>query len=228
MKHIAITQVELNGAEINSVNARDLHKNFEVKTKFPDWVKRQLELFVEGKDFLKFEKPSENNTIDYIVTLETAKHIAMMQKNKKGMETRQYFIDIEEQARNKQLESLNSHIKKTQEIFHAQEEIRQNQLILHKTQEITGETITDHHRRLSNLEQNSRLEAWQEKNLLDAKNSKVYELAEKHDFPSNKLHRLVWSRFKKHFHIPRYNELKTGRYEDGLMYLNNLTIDMVV
>lgn len=91
-----------------------------------------------------------------------------------------------------------------------------------------GEVVTEHDRRITNLEQNRRMESWMEKNLQDAKNRKVYELANGNDKLASKLHRNVWREFKKRFNLPRYNELTAGRYEDGLMYLNNLTIDMVV
>ena len=214
MKHIAITQVELNGAEINSVNARDLHKNFGIKTRFADWVKRQLELFIEGEDFLKIEKPTENNTIDYILTIETAKHIAMMQKTDKGMELRKYFIDIENQHNKNLINSLSGQLKNVQALF--------------QTQEVMGEVVTDHDRRISNLEKNRRMESWMEKNLQDAKNRKVYELANGDDKLASKLHRLVWKGFKNKFNLPRYSELTAGRYEDGLMWLNNISLADVV
>lgn len=119
-----------------------------------------------------------------------------------------------EEPKDKALILMQEHMEKTHALF--------------VTQEVMGEVITEHAQRLSNLELNSRMEAWMEKNLMDAKNRKVYKLAEKHNIDPGKLHRNVWREFKKHFHIPRYNELKIGRYEDGLLYLNNLTIDMVV
>ena len=91
-----------------------------------------------------------------------------------------------------------------------------------------GEVITEHESRIKNLELNRRLESWQEKNLQDAKNRKVYELGADDKELIKKLHMKVWSVFKKRFNLPRYNELTAGRYEDGLMYLNNLTMAEVV
>ena len=42
------------------------------------------------------------------------------------------------------------------------------------------------------------------------------------------LHRKVWSLFKKRFHLPRYNELPSIKFDDGLDFIRNLTIaDMV-
>lgn len=95
---IQIVKTPINGTEVNSVNARDLHRSLEINTRFADWIKRQLDIFVENEDFLKIEKPYENNTIDYILTIETAKHISMLQRNEAGMKIRKYFIEIEKQS----------------------------------------------------------------------------------------------------------------------------------
>lgn len=90
------------------------------------------------------------------------------------------------------------------------------------------EGYVDNANRITNLEKNTRLENWQEKALQDAKNKKVYELAGDDKEMANKLHRKVWQLFKKRFHLPRYNELKSGQYENGLMYIDSLTLsDMV-
>ena len=220
MKHIQIIKQEVDGFEVNSISAKDLHKYLEVKKDFSDWVKTQLELdkrtqssFKEGTDYLK-NPLKVGKQIDYILTLETAKHIAMMSKVKKGREVRQYFIDIEKKYNKELIKSLSDQQHKT--------------LALFNTQEVMGEVITDHDKRLNNLEKNVRMESWQERNLMDAKNTKVYELAGDDKAMANKLHRKVWQLFKKRFHLPRYNELKFGQYEDGLMYIESLTLaDMV-
>ena len=40
--------------EVNSVSARDLHRELEVKTDFSDWVKNRIAKyeFIEGVDFI--------------------------------------------------------------------------------------------------------------------------------------------------------------------------------
>jgi len=82
--------------------------------------------------------------------------------------------------------------------------------------------------RLKKLEATKRLESWQERALQDAKNKKVYEIAKDDKELASKLHRKVWSLFKKEFHLPRYNELPAVKYEDGVRYIENLTLaDMV-
>ena len=79
-------------------------------------------------------------------------------------------------------------------------------------------------KRLTVLEQTKKLEYWQERALQDAKNSKVYNIAHDDKKLATVLHIKIWSLFKKQFHLPRYNELPAIKYQDGLSYLQNLTL----
>lgn len=89
------------------VNARDLHKALEVKTQFNKWIERMIEYgFVDGTDFWSFLSKTPNGgrpSIEYNLTISTAKEIAMLQRNEKGKQVRNYFIQVEE--RYKQLAS---------------------------------------------------------------------------------------------------------------------------
>ena len=99
---IKITKNELNGTEINSVNAREIHEYLKVKTKFADWIKRAIEKydFIENQDYAILKNGNGNNAyIDYIVTLDMAKELAMLENNPKGKETRKYFIEFEKQGK---------------------------------------------------------------------------------------------------------------------------------
>lgn len=81
-----------------TVSARDLHEGLEIKTAFKDWFPRMAEYgFLEGKDFSS--KMSESTggrpSKDYNITVDMAKQICMIQRSKKGMQYRQYFLDLE-------------------------------------------------------------------------------------------------------------------------------------
>ena len=100
---ITITKNEIGNAELNSVNARDIHNYLQVNSKFADWIKRAISKydFKENIDyvcFLKNEKAG-NNAIsrEYIVTMDMAKELAMLENNPKGRETRKYFINCEKE-----------------------------------------------------------------------------------------------------------------------------------
>lgn len=50
---IKITKNEIGNAELNSVNARDIHNYLQVKTRFNDWINRAISKydFKENIDF---------------------------------------------------------------------------------------------------------------------------------------------------------------------------------
>ena len=102
---IKITKNEIGNAELNSVNARDIHNYLQVNSKFADWIKRAISKydFKENIDYtvLKNEKKLNDGVCrpftDYIVTMDMAKELAMLENNPKGRETRKYFINCEKE-----------------------------------------------------------------------------------------------------------------------------------
>lgn len=101
---IKISQVRMNADEVNAVNARDLHMFLESKTDFSNWIKRRIDEAdaVENTDYTSFAKKVEREIgaterIEYIITLDLAKEIAMLERNQKGKEIRRYFIECEKQ-----------------------------------------------------------------------------------------------------------------------------------
>ncbi len=103
---IQITPQLIGTQKANSVNARELHQSLEIKKDFSDWVKvqtRRAGLDV-NVDFITYPQKGVGgkfDSIEYILTLEAAKHIAMMSQSKKGKEVRDYFI-----AKEKELQAL--------------------------------------------------------------------------------------------------------------------------
>ena len=96
---IKITKSNINGAEINSVNAREIHSYLEVKTRFDMWINRAISKydFKENIDFCTIlgESSGGRKATEYIVTMDMAKELAMLEDNPKGKETRKYFIEVE-------------------------------------------------------------------------------------------------------------------------------------
>lgn len=81
-----------------TVLARDLHDFLEVKTAFKDWFPRMCEYgFSEGTDFCSFLSESSGGrpAQDAQLTIEMAKEICMLQRNERGKQARQYFIQLE-------------------------------------------------------------------------------------------------------------------------------------
>lgn len=83
-----------------TLSARELHEFLGVKTHFKDWFPRMCEYgFEQEKDFRSILSKSTGGrpSSDYEITLDMAKEIAMIQRNEKGKQARQYFIEVEKQ-----------------------------------------------------------------------------------------------------------------------------------
>lgn len=79
------------------VDARKLHEYLEIKTRFNDWIERRV---VDGrfKEAIDYKKcysnlSNPNLGIDYLVSIDMAKHLGQMEHNDKGFKVRQFFID---------------------------------------------------------------------------------------------------------------------------------------
>lgn len=113
---IAITESTIGTEAVQTVNARELHAFLGVSKDFSDWTKMQIERarLIEGRDYctqvvdspVNHQKGEKSNLhfgrpkIDYHLTIEAAKHIAMMSGTDKGFEVRDYFIECERRAKN--------------------------------------------------------------------------------------------------------------------------------
>lgn len=81
-----------------TVSARELHAFLEVKTAYKDWFPRMCEYgFSEGQDFCSFlsESTGGRPAQDAQITIDMAKEICMLQRNERGKQARQYFIQLE-------------------------------------------------------------------------------------------------------------------------------------
>lgn len=149
---IPINKADFNGAEINSVNARELHAVLESKYQFADWIKTRLEETdaVENTDYIVI--PQKNGTqrpdgtqgvsisIEYVLSTDIAKEIAMLERNEVGKKVRRYFIEFEKTHKQKVIQLtqaeilaqsaalLVEHERRTAALETKTEEIRKEQL----------------------------------------------------------------------------------------------------
>jgi len=105
---IKIEKAEIEGKEINAVNARDLHKFLEIGKAFRAWISERIKQFdfIVNQDFVIIDNLSRPNSDspksrpqiikDYYISLHMAKELSMIERNRKGKEARVYFIKCEE------------------------------------------------------------------------------------------------------------------------------------
>lgn len=83
-------------------SGRDMHSYLGVQTPYVKWFDRMVEYgFVEGKDFqtILSESTGGRPSTDHAVTFDMAKELGMIQRTPEGKRIREYFIEIEKQAR---------------------------------------------------------------------------------------------------------------------------------
>ena len=88
------------------VLASDLRKELEIKTRLSTWFPRMIEYgFENNKDYYQLHKTVQlvqggtKVKFDWAVRLEMAKHIAMIQRSKRGKALREYLINLEQKIK---------------------------------------------------------------------------------------------------------------------------------
>lgn len=103
---IPVLEGEIGGIVQPVVNARELHKWLKSGEMFAHWIKARISKydFIENEDFsLVWENPQIKKTgrggnrrsREYILTLDMAKELSMVENNDQGKKARRYFIQCE-------------------------------------------------------------------------------------------------------------------------------------
>jgi anti-repressor protein len=104
---------EQNGKQ--AVSARELHAFLESKQDFSNWVNNRIKKYglVENQDYQRFNKIIETGgrSIEYVLSIDCAKELSMVEGNVKGKQARKYFISCE----NKLRELINNQLRIAQE-----------------------------------------------------------------------------------------------------------------
>lgn len=107
---------ESNGKK--AVNARDLHEFLESKQDFSTWIKNRIDKYdlVENTDYVLLHNSVEQisgtkHRIDYVLTIDAAKELSMVEGNDKGKQARRYFIECEKTLKEKALSPVDEKMK---------------------------------------------------------------------------------------------------------------------
>ena len=98
----------INNEPVLLCNARNLHAFLGIGKMFAHWIKDRLGEygFVENQDVViacqnwQAKGRGGHNRKEYHLTLDTAKELAMVERNEKGRQIRRYFIECEKKLRN--------------------------------------------------------------------------------------------------------------------------------
>ena len=145
------------------VLGRELHERLKIKDKYTDWMQRMIGYgFSEDADYYTLRKKPKRQDgtgmpgerIEHVITLDMAKHIAMIQRTPEGMEIRQKLIDLEKNVAVNQFAGAS---KELQAIF------------------VLDNRSMQHEKRISALETNMTVDYEQQRSLRRAVNRVVVE-----------------------------------------------------
>ena len=108
---------------VSTVSARDLHKALGVRRVFANWIRPQLAraLLVAGHDYTEIvgayvdanKNASGRPRRDFYLTIDAAKHVAMLAGTSRGRELREFFIEAERQLRTRRMEPAKHAVPET-------------------------------------------------------------------------------------------------------------------
>ena len=156
-----------NGEQL--VSGRELHEFLEVGTEYKKWFSRMTEYgFVENTDFTRVTQKCPTpggvqNITDHAMTLDMAKEISMIQRTEKGKQARLYFIDVENQYK-----AIQKRLPNTREAI--------QQLLLQGVEEV-NQRVDIMEERLSNVEENAKLDTGDYNVISKRVKKRVYEVA---------------------------------------------------
>lgn len=104
-----------------TVNARDLHAFLQNGDHFATWIKERIKQygFVENEDYVRFSASAEKGrkAVEYHLSLEMGRELAMVEKSEKGREARRYFIACEKELRDIQASSRQPSLSELKELM---------------------------------------------------------------------------------------------------------------
>ena len=208
---IQITKNIINGVEINSINAREIHEYLEIKTPFSMWIKRAIEKydFLENEDFTTHKFVNGKATqIDYVVSFDMAKELCIVEPNEKGKETRKYFIAVEKQYQ-QQIKPLTLN--------------EQIALIAQGHQEVNKRLDEIEHK----IENDITLTSAQKFHLKQLVSKRAYELKENHKLEDSfmgKVFARFYKKLKKHFIVSSYMEIPKSKFDEAIDIVKNVSL----
>ena len=229
-----IKVTEENGEQL--VSARELHEFLESKQEFTNWFKNRIEKygFLENEDFMTIlSKSGGRPQTNYILKIDMAKELSMVEGNEKGSQARRYFLNCE---------------KKLKEII--QKPLSVEEMII-KQAESMMQVKNDIQRLESKFDTVVTLESGKQRKIQLAVSKRVFDIVESEErYLYNTLHldeertekeikeqlenykrKLfsgIYRDIKRKFGVASYKDIKVVEYEKALEFINNWIADKEV
>lgn len=204
---------------MKTVSARELYLGLGLnKSQWSRWHTTNIvnnDFFHAGHDFVGVRLDVEGNeTQDFAISIEFAKHIAMMARTEKSHEYRNYFIQCEEKIKeNKQLSPI--------------EQLRVQYQVLEHHEEKLNEVEN----KVNTLENNMTIDHGQACNIKLAVDLKVKRLccgnesaAYQNKNLRSKVYRFIWKSIKDYFNVTAYHNLLRKDIDKVTNYISNLSL----
>lgn len=184
------------------VNGRELWTVLKSKRQFANWINERLEDCDanENIDYIRFNKKVKANNatmIEYIIKLDTAKEMAMLERNEIGKQVRRYFIKIE---------------KKYKEQLYSQLLIKYDN------------KIQDMENRIEKLENTMTIDYEQQNNLRKLGNVTVVDTLGGYEtraylILNKKIFASLWNDYKNYFKVNSYINTPRTKYDEAKNYI---------
>lgn len=210
---VAIGITVIGAEEVNSTNSRDLHSELEIKTPYSMWIQRAIEKygFEEGVDFTihKFVNGKATQQ-DFIVTLDMAKELCMVDDSLKGRAIRKYFIEAEKKSNSANIPP------------------KDETTLLLEAALANRKALTAHEERLNILENTTTIDYGQQMGIQKAVKQRVAQILDAENLPQKeygaKLYSAIYQSLYEQYNVASYRDLPKLHYADVLEHIANSKI----
>lgn len=188
------------------VSGRELHEFLDVQSNYTTWFKRMSEYgFIEGTDFIPFSEESTGGrpSQDHALKIDMAKEVSMIQRNEKGKQARQYFIEVEKQYKQQPQNSL---------------ELALQAALVHEREIKSIKSDVDY------LKGSMRIDSLQQQEIQKTANqSVIHALGGKESIAYREMNRKTyaafWNEFKQYFKVPRYGDIPKIKHAEAIRFI---------
>lgn len=209
-----LINIKSNGEGKQLVSARELYLGLGLnKSNWSRWYPVNIEkseFFKENADWVGVRHYDEGNeTMDFVITLDFAKHIAMMARTSKSHEYRNYFIKCEEKAKNqKQLSPM--------------EQLRLQYQVIEQHEE----KLTNIESKIEKLENTMTIDYAQQEELNSLAKKVVVQALGGYGTPAykelnKKAFSAIWKDYKRVMQVNSYKNTAVKKLEKGRALLND-------